>query len=158
MKKSIVKLATVWVSDNPILKFGWIGFEVTDPINTCNAKAKLGDGITAWNDLPYSLSGGGLPSFESGIIATGSNQATASILTKEVNSVDDVSSGTGVINDALELAGTSRLVQNFGANDLLLYPFLGSNFRGQLANEPVTIAPGNQKEYFAYTNGVLTLI
>ena len=42
--------STTWSNYNPILKLGEIGIE------TDTNKAKLGDGTTAWNDLPYFVS------------------------------------------------------------------------------------------------------
>lgn len=41
--------AAVWTSENPVLPLGQVGWERdTD-------KAKLGDGVTAWNDLDYAV-------------------------------------------------------------------------------------------------------
>lgn len=97
------------------------------------------------------------------IVAAGTNQATATTLSVTVNRIDTVASGTGVKNVASEAAGFRRTVQNNGANDLVYYPFLGSNFyiigSGALgANSGVTIAPGNQVSVIAYSTGELTLI
>jgi hypothetical protein len=44
-------LSTNWTASNPVLADGELGFEK----NT--KKGKLGDGITAWNSLPYSFTG-----------------------------------------------------------------------------------------------------
>jgi hypothetical protein len=44
-------LSTNWTTSNPVLADGELGFEK----NT--KKGKLGDGITAWNSLPYSFTG-----------------------------------------------------------------------------------------------------
>lgn len=46
-------LASVWASRNPVLRPGEIGVETNT--NTF----KVGDGSTAWNQLPYFVSGGG---------------------------------------------------------------------------------------------------
>lgn len=42
--------AANWTSLNPILLKGEIAFE------SDSSRFKIGDGITAWNDLPYSAS------------------------------------------------------------------------------------------------------
>lgn len=48
----IIKLrrdtTTEWVADNPILAEGETGWEQD------TGRVKLGDGVTAWNDLPYA--------------------------------------------------------------------------------------------------------
>ena len=93
-----------------------------------------------------------------GISAGGAAQGNATIITKKRNRIDTVPAGTGVVNDIAETIGFMRTVQNNGANDLLWYPFLGSNFLGQAANIPILIAAGNQATVFCYNNRELTLI
>lgn len=46
--------AAEWTMKNPVLRERELGYE-TDPPNL----HKLGDGVTAWNDLPYAGGGGG---------------------------------------------------------------------------------------------------
>tara|TARA_Y100000593_G_scaffold56466_1_gene105342 strand:- start:193 stop:939 length:747 start_codon:yes stop_codon:yes gene_type:complete len=41
--------ASEWAADNPVLLESEVGFET----DTNPGKAKIGDGTTAWNDLPY---------------------------------------------------------------------------------------------------------
>jgi hypothetical protein len=41
--------AALWTAKNPLLQRGEIGFEID------THKAKVGDGVTYWNDLPYSF-------------------------------------------------------------------------------------------------------
>jgi hypothetical protein len=41
------RTAAQWVTDNPIIPANYVGFE------TDTKKYKLGDGVTAWNSLPY---------------------------------------------------------------------------------------------------------
>jgi hypothetical protein len=43
--------ATNWASANPVLLAGEVGIE-TDSVRN---RIKIGDGTTAWNDLPYFL-------------------------------------------------------------------------------------------------------
>ena len=43
--------ATNWTTANPVLLEGEIGIEIDSARN----RIKIGDGTTAWNDLPYFL-------------------------------------------------------------------------------------------------------
>lgn len=48
--------ATQWATANPVLMEGEQGIEVPDSgIGTGIVKMKFGDGVTAWNDLPYGV-------------------------------------------------------------------------------------------------------
>ena len=48
--------ATQWVTANPVLAEGEMGIEVPDTgVGTGTVKFKFGDGVTAWNDLPYGM-------------------------------------------------------------------------------------------------------
>lgn len=63
-------LAATWTSVNPTLAAGEAGYE-TDTLNF-----KLGDGVAAWNDLPYAGGGGGardmyLDARDYGVVADG---------------------------------------------------------------------------------------
>lgn len=44
--------AANWVSVNPVLNAGEIGVELPIPPSSL-CRTKVGDGVTAWNDLPY---------------------------------------------------------------------------------------------------------
>lgn len=48
--------AANWTDANPTLLRGEFGIEMEDETVT---KIKIGDGVTAWNDLDYSFDGGG---------------------------------------------------------------------------------------------------
>jgi len=45
-----------WINANPILAEGEFGCEI-ESLNTTELKIKIGDGITPWVDLPYTLKG-----------------------------------------------------------------------------------------------------
>lgn len=93
-----------------------------------------------------------------GISAAGTNQETATVVSKTRNRIDIVAAGTGVKPSVSATVGFFQTIQNNGANDLLYYPFLGDNFLGAAANAPITIAAGNQVTVIAYITGELTLI
>lgn len=46
--RSSAYLSTKWASDNTILQLGEVGYETDTHL------IKVGDGVTAWNDLPYA--------------------------------------------------------------------------------------------------------
>ena len=52
-----------WTSVNPILAAGEIGIEIDPAVDPTeiSAKAKVGDGATPWNSLPYFGGAGGAP-------------------------------------------------------------------------------------------------
>ena len=47
-----------WEYDNPVLAEGEMGVETPiTGVGTGYVKVKFGDGVTAWNDLPYGIIG-----------------------------------------------------------------------------------------------------
>ena len=50
--------AANWTAANPVLAQGEIGIEL-DGLGTSTVLQKIGDGVTAWDSLPYQQSGGG---------------------------------------------------------------------------------------------------
>jgi hypothetical protein len=50
--------AANWTAANPVLAQGEIGIEL-DGLGTSTVLQKIGDGVTAWDSLPYQESGGG---------------------------------------------------------------------------------------------------
>ena len=127
---------------------------------TANDSASIQLRRSTWQKI-YDLFFSTFNSVTSGISAAGTNQATATILTKTFNRIDTVGSGTGVKEDATN--PVTRTVQNNGANDLKWYPYStdqfyltdGSGLQG--AGIPITIASGNSAKYIRYTNGQLTI-
>lgn len=57
--------AAQWVAANPILADGEVGVESAD--GTAPDKAKIGDGVTSWTGLSYSISSDWIPLAEMGI-------------------------------------------------------------------------------------------
>lgn len=79
-----------------------------------------------------------------GISAAGTTQGTATPLSAMINNVTTVSSGTGV-NLPTSAAGLSIVVQNNGANGLLVYPAQGASdtINGIAATAGVLLLPGS---------------
>jgi hypothetical protein len=82
--------ATNWVRDNTVLNQGEVGVE------TDTSKAKIGDGITAWNSLPYWNTGGVTGGVTSVFNRTGAVLAVAGDYTaaQVTNAADKSSVGT----------------------------------------------------------------
>lgn len=55
LTRFVMRIGTLaeWASFNEVLYEGEWGYE------TDTGKLKIGDGVTHWNDLPYSTAGGG---------------------------------------------------------------------------------------------------
>lgn len=96
---------------------------------------------------------------EMGITATGATQATARLLTEDINRIDTVGANTGVrLQPYVE--NLRRTILNNGISDLNVYPALGQNFLGSAVNVPVVLASGSSLEAFCFEAeaGVWTLI
>lgn len=52
---------TEWTAKNPVLAFGEPAIVEDDSDPETPLSFKIGDGVTAFNDLPYAISGGGVP-------------------------------------------------------------------------------------------------
>lgn len=116
---------------------------------------------TTWQKI-YNLFYALMYSQASGIAAAGTDQGTATPLTKVNNRIDTVAAGTGVVENAAAAIGNTRLVQNNGTNALLYYPFgtnqffqLGTGLLG--AGVPLTVDAGNQVSVFCYNSNELTI-
>jgi len=87
---------------------------------------------------------GGLPlaafqDVETGITATGTNQATAYSCTAWKSSFSTVASGTGAVLSPNAGAGDSQIIYNGGANVLKIYPPSGANFHNLAANAGILL-------------------
>lgn len=76
-----------------------------------------------------------------GLVATGTNQATALQLGAQWNEVDTVAMGTGVLLSPYQV-GQSQTVFNGGANALLVYPPPGFQIDALGDNAAFALAPG----------------
>ena len=87
-----------------------------------------------------------------GLTATGTNQATALPLTKKVNDILITASGTGVI---LPSATVSDYIQvtNHGNFPLLVYPAVGESVENLVQNSPLTLLEGQSYKAGCPTNG-----
>lgn len=84
--------ATQWSTANPVLREREIGFEYPDGgLGTGEIKMKMGDGVTAWNDLDYAI----LPLY----IRDGQGNAVYDLpITPQPNILDNADFKSGIIN------------------------------------------------------------
>lgn len=96
---------------------------------------------------------------EAAIVAhAGGGQANAYQLTKQFNRVDTVATTGDSVKCPLAAKSNVLLVQNNGANDLNLFPFLGDKFLGQIVNSSFYLTAGQQINLFCFTDGEWTII
>ncbi len=120
-------------------------------------KRKIGDGITPYNDLPYTITE---VTAKDGIVAfAGGGQTSATLLKDDYNVVETVGSAGDSVKLGAAKAGLERTVSNMGGgNDMNLYPAIGEQFEyGSTllgANVPIAIADGNSFKFVCYDDGV----
>lgn len=103
-------LAANWSSSNPILAQGEYGIE-SDDLTLSSIPTKVGDGVTAWNDIPYqssssgvnSVTGEGVSGTPENVILSFPNQSEIQTIRplKTVNSQTLEGSGNIIINGEL---------------------------------------------------------
>ncbi len=115
-------------------------------------------GITTANVGVLNTTGIGSASAANAVSAAGTNQATATPLTKKINNVSTVGSGTGV-NLPASAAGVSIIVQNNGANPLTVYPAQGASdtINGLAATVGVKLVVGSVATFNATAAGAWTV-
>lgn len=82
------------------------------------------------------------------VSAAGTNQATATALTADINDVTTVGASTGVILPT-PVAGMKITVLSDGANNLLVYPHSSGTIDGGTANTAVTLTSTKRCDYIA---------
>jgi hypothetical protein len=91
------------------------------------------------------------------VTAAGASQATATALTGQVNTVNNVPAGTGV-NLPPSAPGQMVTVINTGANPLLVYPYKGASdtINGIAATQGVSLFPGTAAVFNCTATGAWT--
>lgn len=88
---------------------------------------------------------------ESGVTATGTTQATAYTLRRQVTVFSTVASGTGCMLPSPFNYGAGVTVMNRGANALLVYPPPGDRLEVASVNAPFSLAIGSDVTYYSFT-------
>lgn len=118
-------------------------------------------GVWETEGLASGYLGNGLQTSQGtdGISAAGTTQATATPLTGQINNVTTVAAGTGVnLPSSTGVGGGAALsivVQNSGANTLIVYPAQGASdtINGQAAATGVQLLPGTVATFNCTTAG-----
>ncbi len=81
-----------------------------------------------------------------GIVAAGTSQGTATLITDKYSSVSTVPTGTGVVLPTFVNigVGVTLTILNDGANPLLIYPQSGASIDSLSVNAPFTLAVGGR--------------
>lgn len=90
------------------------------------------------------------PNVNTGLIAQGNRQTNALQLGADWNQVDSAAAGTGVQLPMMKPGNDITVVNNTG-NSLTVYPFGGAQIDNGAINEPVTLAPGEQRYFQTWT-------
>lgn len=87
--------ASQWTSANPTLASGELGFE------TDTGYAKIGNGSTAWNSLPYSLAGGDIAGVTAGTGLSGGGTSGTVTVSIDTSVTADLSTAQTLTNKTL---------------------------------------------------------
>lgn len=99
--------------------------------------------------LPSGLTiPGALQHVTTGISAAGSNQSTATAITDDINVIGTVGSGQGVRLPTASV-GMTKIVENQGANTLLVYPASGGQIDAAGANVAISLPVGYMIQFVA---------
>lgn len=85
-------------------------------------------------------------SVATGLVATGTNQATALLLTNNWNEVDTVATGSGVLLASLNM-GQQQLVSNNSGSALAVYPPPGMQIDSLAVNQAYSLAAGTRVSF-----------
>lgn len=86
-----------------------------------------------------------------GLTATGAAQATALLLSSDVNEVTTTAASTGVMLPLGNSPGDEIIVGNFGASALSVYPSPGESINALAVNTAFSVA-ANGRAYFVKAN------
>lgn len=106
------------------------------------ATPKQRSGLFSWSSA-QDFAGGFSTESLYGLTASGTTQATAASASAGYSQFTSVPAGSGCILPKSEIRGRWFVIENAGANDLEVYPSLGTKFYGSSANLPYTVAAGD---------------
>ena len=122
--------AAVWTANNPTLAAGEFGFE------TDTRKAKIGDGVTAWNSLAYALTGatGTVTSVAGGTGLTGGTITTTGTLAIDTSVVTTLTGTQTLTNKTL----TSPVIGTIVNTGTLTLPTSTDTLVGRATTDTLT--------------------
>ena len=113
--------------------------------STANAALPKAGGIMTGN-IGYAV--------QNGVVAAGTNQATATLIQGQTVRVTSVPSGTGVI---LDVDLVERRIYNRGANPLNVYPPVGAQIENFGTNIPTVIPAGSSTVIHLLTSTIAVI-
>lgn len=97
--------------------------------------------------LPWGTAAGVVGNVDNNLTAAGSTQATALLVSNDINVVTTTAASTGVILRSDLSAGDSQEVVNYGASTLTVYPPVGGKINNGSANAGVSVAANTSALY-----------
>lgn len=107
---------------------------------------------SAYSNSDHFMSGNVYRSVSATVSAAGTDQATATALTADINVVSTVGSGTGVLLPTPTAAGMKITVFSDGANDLAVYPHTDGTIDGAAANTAATLTSTKRADFIAVSS------
>lgn len=93
---------------------------------------------------------------ETGITATGTNQATAYEITTAKAAFSTVAANTGAVLDSDAAPGDTQMIYNGGANALRVYPPSGAQINNLGADQPMLLQIRTACEFFCLSTTLWT--
>ena len=105
----------------------------------------------------YDRTGGanGTPNVQKQLVAAGSTQSTALLLTGDWNDFGTVASGAGAQIPAQFIQGADVTIHNGGVNTLLVYPPLGWQIDAFAVNAPYPLPGGKTQVFRGWNNHLI---
>lgn len=97
--------------------------------------------------LPWGTAVGVVGNVDNNLTATGTTQATALLVSNDINVLTTTAASTGVILRSDLSAGDTQEVVNYGAQTLTVYPPVGGKINNGSANAGVSVATNTSALY-----------
>jgi hypothetical protein len=111
---------------------------------TFSGDVTIGGNLTVNGFIAFSV--------DNAVVATGTLQSNAKLLTKSINVVITVPANSGV-KLPVAVAGYRIIVKNSTATDVKVYPNTGARIESNSVNAAVTLVAGGSLEYVCTTGG-----
>lgn len=140
--------AAEWAAKNPLLQLGEVGYE------TDTHKTKIGDGVTAWNDLPYVFDDVGANTNLSNLTATGkanisavgTYDASATYASGTIGAAikDKADAATSAKTDLSNLTSAGKNIANWSSNVTNCITEIPQDIKLELSGGTLTLKSGSK--------------